>query len=55
MVIPKGSGAIFGGLLPRKAILDGEDKLYETNVLKALLDPNFQKGDTEFLLVLNPF
>jgi hypothetical protein len=55
IVIPREWGVVIAGLLPRKPLIEGEDKLYETNVLKALSDPAFQKGDDEFLLILNPY
>jgi hypothetical protein len=52
LVIPMGSGVVIAGLLPRKNLAEGEDELYKNNILRALIDPEFQKGDSEFLIVL---
>jgi hypothetical protein len=54
ITIPNGSGAVIAGLLPRKTMLEGEDDLYKTNILKALLDPAFQKGENEFIIIVSP-
>jgi len=54
VIIPNGSAAIIAGLLPRKTILEGEEALYQTNILKALLDPAFQKGESEFIIIVSP-
>jgi hypothetical protein len=53
LVIPIGSGVVIAGLLPRKSMAEGEDELYKNNILRALVDPDFQKGENEFLIVLN--
>lgn len=52
-----GGGQVFAisGLLPRKNILPNEASLYSTNVLRALLDPAFQKFDQEFVIFVSPF
>ncbi|MDZ4678037.1 MAG: hypothetical protein SGI74_11090 [Oligoflexia bacterium] len=48
------AGIIIAGLLPRKTIIEGEEELYKANVLKALLDPAFQRGDAEFIILIYP-
>jgi len=52
--VPHNSAMLFAGLLPRKQqLVEGEDELYRNNILKAFLEPAFEKGDEEFLVVLN--
>ncbi len=54
VVLPRGYGVAIAGVLPRKNLYEGEDDLYKTNVLKALLEPAFQKGEEEFILMIYP-
>ena len=54
ITIPPESAVIFAGLLPRKQIVDGEDELYKGNVMSPFLEPAFEKGDEEFLIIVNP-
>lgn len=50
------AGQVFAisGLLPRKPIMANEEQLYSTNVLRALLEPSFQKFDQEFVVFFTP-
>ena len=52
--LPNGNGFAVAGLLPRKTISDVERDIYADNVLKALLSPEFQKGDDEFVVFVYP-
>jgi hypothetical protein len=50
------AGQAFGisGLLPRKTLMENEDALYKNNILRALLEPSFQKYEDEFVIMLAP-
>jgi hypothetical protein len=52
--VPHGDGVVIAGLLPRKQLVPGEDELYKSNILRALLDPGFQQGTDEFVVIINP-
>lgn len=54
VAIPSLSALAIAGLLNRKALMEGEDELYKGNILKILTEPSFQKGDEEFILILQP-
>jgi hypothetical protein len=54
VTLPPHSGLAIAGLLPRKPLVEGEEELYKANILKALLDPAFQRGDEEFVILINP-
>lgn len=52
--IPAGQIVGVSGLLPRKNLLENEDLLYRGNILRAFLDPEFQKFDKEFVVFFAP-
>jgi hypothetical protein len=54
VILAHGSALAVGGLLPRKPLVEGEDALYRTNILKAFLEPAFQRGDEEFVVFISP-
>ena len=53
--VPHNGAVVISGLLPRKQIVEGEDELYKPNILKALLDAAFVKGDEEFTVIIQPY
>ena len=54
VTIPAAAALILAGTLARKDLAPGEDDLYKNNILKALLDPSFKSGDSEFILLIHP-
>ena len=54
ITLPAGQVYAISGILPRKNIMPNEDQLYSTNVLRALLDPSFQKFEHEFVIFISP-
>lgn len=54
VTLPASGAVAIAGLLPRKILVQGEDELYANNILKPLIDPAFQKGDAEFVVLIHP-
>ncbi len=49
-------GNVYGisGMLPRKTVLQNEAPLYQTNILRAMLETAFQSSDEEFIIFIVP-